>query len=210
MPKNPELVLIIAAADFAAMKHREQRRKGGDIPYINHPLQVARVLAEEGDVGDADVLAAAILHDTVEDTKTSPDELAQAFGERVARIVSEVTDDKSLPKVERKRHQIRHAREISPEARLVKLGDKLSNLRDLAEAPPPSWTPSRVRGYFVWASRVVEALGNVNPRLQSELDRAFARSLTIAGESFRAVPEDEEERNRVLEAYYRLLSGVKD
>ena len=129
--------LIWKALDFAASKHQAQRRKNGDIPYINHPIGVARILWEDGEVRDPATLAAALLHDTVEDTDTTPSELSAEFGEHVAQIVAEVTDDKSLPKIERKRKQVEHARHASVEARLVKFGDKLYNLRDLSQKPPP-------------------------------------------------------------------------
>lgn len=132
--------LLIRAAIFAANKHRDQRRKDtAASPYINHPLALADVLANEGGVDDVEVLCAALLHDTIEDTQTTPDELRREFGDRVANIVLEVTDDKSLPKAERKRLQIVHAGHASFEARLVKLADKICNLRDILASPPANW-----------------------------------------------------------------------
>lgn len=210
MDADDGIALLIAAADFAADRHRSQKRKGSRIPYVNHPLRVARVLSDEGHVRDAEILAAAILHDTVEDTATSSEELREVFGERVARIVGEVTDDKSLSKVERKRQQVVHAREISTEARMVKLADKLSNLRDLVERPLPSWSATRVRGYFAWAWHVVDALGDASPPLRAELDRLFAGDVPLGDAMVRAVPESEAERTRVLDDYYRMLEGVSD
>src|SRR5713101_8757667 len=129
-----DLTLLLKALAFAAHKHRDQRRKDAQAsPYINHPIALADVLVNEGGVTDVEVLCAALLHDTVEDTATTHEELANAFGSRIARIVAEVTDDKTLPKAERKRLQIEHAPSISREAKLVKLADKLCNLRDVAE-----------------------------------------------------------------------------
>jgi len=128
---NPTSLLIRAAA-FAAHKHRDQRRKdAASSPYINHPLALADVLANEGGIEDVDVLCAALLHDTIEDTETTAEELQRKFGSKITSIVLEVTDDKSLPKVERKRLQVEHARHASHEARLVKLADKICNLRDI-------------------------------------------------------------------------------
>src|SRR6185369_12298336 len=133
--------LVIRAVEFAAEKHRDQRRKDSDAsPYINHPIALANVLANEGGVFDPEVLCAALLHDTLEDTATTRAELDAAFGARIRSIVEEVTDDKSLPKAERKRLQIEHAASISREAQLVKLADKVCNLRDLAERPPAGWS----------------------------------------------------------------------
>ena len=135
-----ELKLVLRAAEFAADRHRSQRRKDVEAsPYINHPLTVAAILAEEGDVTDATVLAAALLHDTVEDTQTSIAEVEQLFGREVASIVAEVTDDKSLEKAERKRLQVERAHSKSEGAKLVKLADKIANLRDIAACPPADW-----------------------------------------------------------------------
>ena len=169
-----ELALLLKALAFAAHKHRDQRRKDPEAsPYINHPIALADVLVNEGGVTDVEVLCAALLHDTVEDTATTPEELEAAFGERVARIVAEVTDDKALPKAERKRLQVEHAGELSPEAKLVKLADKICNLRDVAERAPPSWDLARRREYFDWAKRVVDGLRGTHPRLEAAFDAAY-------------------------------------
>ena len=144
-----ELALLLKALAFAAHKHRDQRRKDAEAsPYINHPIALADVLVNEGGVSDVEVLCAALLHDTVEDTATTPEELASAFGSRIARIVAEVTDDTTLPKAERKRLQVEHAGGLSPEAKLVKLADKICNLRDVAERPPASWDLARRQRVF--------------------------------------------------------------
>jgi GTP diphosphokinase / guanosine-3',5'-bis(diphosphate) 3'-diphosphatase len=170
-----ELALLLKALAFAARKHRDQRRKDAQAsPYINHPIALADVLVNEAGVTDVEVLCAALLHDTVEDTATTPEELREGFGSRVARIVAEVTDDKSLAKEERKRLQIEHAPELSTEAKLVKLADKICNLRDVASAPPAQWDRARRREYFDWAKSVVDRLRGDHPRLEAVFDRAYS------------------------------------
>ena len=174
-----ELALLLKALAFAAHKHRDQRRKDAEAsPYINHPIALADVLVNEGGVTDVDVLCAALLHDTVEDTATTQQELTDMFGSRIARIVAEVTDDKRLSKAERKRLQIEHAPHISHEAKLVKLADKLVNLRDVAERPPAKWDLARRREYFDWARQVVDGLRGTHPRLERAFDAAYARKPT--------------------------------
>ena len=169
-----ELALLLKALAFAAHKHREQRRKDAEAsPYINHPIALANVLVNEGGVSDIEVLCAALLHDTVEDTATTHLELVDAFGSRIARIVAEVTDDQALPKVERKHLQVEHAPRLSREAKLVKLADKLCNLRDVAERPPARWDLARRREYFEWARQVVDGLRGVHPRLEAAFDKAY-------------------------------------
>lgn len=169
-----ELALLLKALAFAAHKHRDQRRKDPDAsPYINHPIALADVLVNEGAVSDVEVLCAALLHDTVEDTATTRQELEEIFGPRIARIVAEVTDDKRLSKPERKRLQVEHATRLSPEAKLVKLADKICNLRDVAERPPASWDLARRREYFDWAKRVVDGLRGAHPRLEAAFDAAY-------------------------------------
>jgi len=169
---DPTAVIIRAAA-FAAHKHRNQRRKDADAsPYINHPLALANILANEGGVTDPVALAAALLHDTVEDTDTSIDELIEAFGEAVANTVAEVTDDKRLAKPERKRMQIEHAAHISTPAKLVKLADKISNVRDVASSPPADWPIERRREYFDWAKAVVDQMRGTHAELEALFDDA--------------------------------------
>lgn len=167
-------ILLLAIA-FAAHKHRDQRRKDAAAsPYINHPIALADVLANEGGVDDERVLVAAILHDTIEDTETTEQELIREFGQEVAGIVLEVTDDKSLPKAERKRLQIVHATSISRGAKLVKLADKICNLRDVAQSPPADWSLKRRQEYFDWARAVVDQVRGVHPALEAVFDQAYA------------------------------------
>ncbi|XP_058485454.1 guanosine-3',5'-bis(diphosphate) 3'-pyrophosphohydrolase MESH1 [Solea solea] len=171
---SSDALLLVETVNFAAEKHRNQRRKDVDgTPYINHPIGVARILSHEGGVTDIEVLQAALLHDTVEDTDTSPAELEHTFGPTVARIVEEVTDDKRLPKQERKRQQVEHAPHCSHQAKLVKLADKLYNLRDLNRCTPVGWTAERAQEYFVWASEVVKGLKGTNSALEEKLEELF-------------------------------------
>jgi guanosine-3',5'-bis(diphosphate) 3'-pyrophosphohydrolase len=173
---NPDLSLLLRALAFAAHKHRHQRRKDAEAsPYINHPIALAEVLAREGGVADVDVLAAALLHDTIEDTQTTPEELEKEFGRHIASIVLEVTDNKMLKKHIRKKMQVEHAARASREAKLVKLADKICNLRDVAARPPAKWDLARRREYFEWAKRVIDKLRGAHPGLEAAFDRAYRR-----------------------------------
>ena len=172
---NDDVGLLLKAVAFAAEKHKNQRRKDAEAtPYINHPIALANVLKQEGGIDDVAVLAAAILHDTIEDTKTTADELRAIFGEEITSIVLEVTDDKSLLKAERKRLQIEHAAHASPKAKLVKLADKICNLRDISSSPPADWSEERKRDYFAWAAKVVAGCRGVSPSLEMVFDRTMA------------------------------------
>jgi GTP diphosphokinase / guanosine-3',5'-bis(diphosphate) 3'-diphosphatase len=167
--------MILAALQFAARKHRDQRRKDLEAsPYINHPIALANVLWGEGHVHDPAVICAALLHDTIEDTETTAGEIRNLFGEKVAHIVEEVSDDMELDKPTRKRLQVEHAPHISHEAKLVKLADKICNLRDMGGSAPKTWPKSRVREYFDWAREVVDALRGAHPRLEAIFDEAYA------------------------------------
>ena len=168
--------LMLEALQFAAVKHRDQRRKDLEAsPYINHPIALANILWREGGVTDPDVICAALLHDTVEDTQTTATELRKAFGRKIASIVMEVTDDKKLEKAERKRLQIEHAPHLTREAKLVKLADKISNVRDMLASPPAHWPMRRRREYFDWAKKVVDALRGVHPQLEAIFDEAYSQ-----------------------------------
>lgn len=162
---------IFVALRFAAEKHKHHRRKGGrDIPYINHPIGVATLLATIGEVTDPDVLAAALLHDTVEDTDTTPEELERLFGPVIAGLVAEVTDDPDLTSAQRKATQEREAPFKSPNAKLIRLADKTCNIYDITHEPPPTWSDERRRAYFDWAERVVAGLRGVSAPLEAEFD----------------------------------------
>lgn len=167
---------LLKALEFAAHKHRDQRRKNKEAsPYINHPIALANVLCNEAGVTESAVLAAAILHDTVEDTDTQCAELDAAFGPAVRIMVLEVTDDKTLRRQERKDAQIKVAPHLSYEAKLVKLADKICNLRDVADSPPHDWSLERRQEYFDWAKQVVDGLRGTHPRLEAIFDAAYAR-----------------------------------
>lgn len=166
--------LILKAAEFAADRHRNQRRKDADAsPYINHPISLANVLANEGAVTDPVVLCAALLHDTIEDTNTTAEELTAAFGQNITDVVLEVTDDKNLEKTVRKQLQIEHARHASKQAKLVKLADKICNLRDIAATPPADWSTERKAEYFDWAKSVIAGVRGVHPQLEAVFDEAY-------------------------------------
>jgi guanosine-3',5'-bis(diphosphate) 3'-pyrophosphohydrolase len=174
-----ERVLLEAAA-FAARKHTGQKRKGKDEePYINHPIEVANLLVAVGGVDDIDVLAAGLLHDTIEDTGTTRADIEAKFGSRTADIVVELTDDKSLPKAERKRLQVEHAPHLSPEAKLVKLADKISNITDILERPPDDWDDKRRREYVDWGEAVVSRLRGINAGLESKFDEVVRSARNI-------------------------------
>lgn len=169
---------ILRAVHFAADKHRDQRRKGVEAsPYINHPIQVAELISRVGNVDDLHVLVAAVLHDTVEDTETTFGELESEFGETVSALVAEVTDDKSLPKAERKALQIQHTPHMSSGAKLIKLADKACNIRDVTREPPADWTLERRKAYLEWASKVVEGCRGASPRLEDHFDRTLSDCL---------------------------------
>ncbi len=165
---------MLRALHFAADRHRDQRRKDPEAsPYINHPIQVAELLARVGRIDDVEVLQAAILHDTVEDTETTPEEIENLFGQRVRSIVEEVTDDKSLLKVERKKLQEEHAAHLSEDAKLVKLADKISNTHDVSRTPPTDWSHERRIEYLDWAERVVAGCRGVNEELEKFFDHTI-------------------------------------
>ncbi|WP_005032427.1 HD domain-containing protein [Holophaga foetida] len=173
-----ELFRVLA---FAADKHRNQRRKDAEAsPYINHPIALANLLTNEGGVEELEVLCAAVLHDTIEDTQTTPEELEQVFGPRIASIVLEVTDDKSLEKHVRKQLQVEHAPHCSREAKLVKLADKICNLRDMLASAPAGWSIERKLDYFDWAARVVAGLRGTHGGLEAMFDEVYARRMDVA------------------------------
>ncbi|GEM_PF-138662 len=168
---------ILKALNFAAQKHRNQRRKDlAASPYINHPIALANLLWEAG-VTDAVAIIGALLHDTVEDTETTFDELRQEFGEPIESVVREVTDDRSLPKDERKQRQIDHAAHISPSAKLIKLADKISNLRDIVASPPANWPIERKQAYFEWAKRVIDRVRGTHPELERIFDAVYVQGI---------------------------------
>ena len=171
-----DLSLLFRALSFAADRHRHDTRKGEDgSPYINHPIDVAARLVDAG-VDDPLVLSAAILHDTVEDTSVTPEEIEVAFGPRIHDLVAAVTDDKTLPKEERKRLQVVHAPGLDSDAKVIKVADKTSNARDVGFTPPAGWSGQRRREYLAWSERVVDGCRGVNAQLEAEYDRVLAEA----------------------------------
>ena len=172
MKISPEdISLILKTFGFAARKHRCQRRKGGRAsPYINHLIDVAEKLWEIGGIHDISTIVAGILHDTIEDTEISRDELESEFGSEICSIVLELTDDKSLPKPVRKRLQVEHAGKLSSPARLVKLADKISNIRDIMDSPPVGWSFEERLDYISWAEEVINMLRGTNENLERYFD----------------------------------------
>ncbi|CAK0747216.1 HD domain-containing protein [Azospirillaceae bacterium] len=180
----PPMVLVVQALDFAAHKHTDQRRKGERAePYVNHLAEVARLLAEATDGADPALVAAGLLHDTIEDTLTTRDEIAALFGEEIATVVVEVTDDKSLTVSERKQAQILNAPKKSTRGKMVKLADKTSNLRSMVSSPPYGWPLSRQLAYFEWAAAVVAGCRGVNDRLEKAFDDAYQTGLAALQKS---------------------------
>lgn len=175
-----DVVAVARALDFAARKHTNQRRKGeAGEPYVNHLAEVARLVAEATEGKDPIAVLAALLHDAIEDTPTTREELAREFGREVAEVVVEVTDDKSLPKSERKRLQVETAPHKSRRAKLVKIADKTSNVRSIAKSPPVGWDLKRQREYFEWAARVVDGCRGTNATLERWFDEAHAAGLRV-------------------------------
>jgi len=160
---------------FSAEKHRDQRRKDAqESPYINHPIEVANVLWTVGEVYDITTIIGALLHDTIEDTDTTPEEILNNFGQDVLALVLEVSDDKNLPKKERKLRQIEKASALSFRAKLLKLADKTCNVSDIASLPPRNWSWQRRFDYLEWADSVVAGLRGVNARLETFFDETLA------------------------------------
>jgi len=171
------LKTLAQAISFAAKKHKTQKRKGADgEPYINHPLEVLNLLTNVGNVEDYDILIAAVLHDTIEDTETTKEEITKLFGSDVCKMVLELTDDKSLPKAERKQLQIEHAPHLSAGAKQIKLCDKISNIRDIMENPPHGWSKERQIEYVEWGEKVIAGLCGANENLESCFDELVGRA----------------------------------
>lgn len=174
-PRSTESKLL-HAVHFAADKHRDQRRKGEHAsPYINHPIAVAETLARFG-VTDLVALQAAVLHDTIEDTETTPQELEEAFGPEVRRVVMEVTDDKTLPRAERKAAQVERAPALSRRAKLVRIADKICNVHDVIHVPPREWSVAWRLSYIDWTERVVDGCRGCHPELEAHYDALLAEA----------------------------------
>jgi len=172
-----DLTLFLKALNFSAGKHRHQRRKDtAASPYINHPIEVANILWTIGGVYDEIAIIAAILHDTIEDTDTTPEDIRLNFGGDVLELVLEVSDDKSLPKQERKQNQVIHSPHLSQRAKQIKLADKICNVHDIAYAPPDHWPLQRRIDYLQWAQEVIDGLRGVNKPLEQFFDDTMAQA----------------------------------
>ena len=190
---------LINAYDFAANKHGKQIRKNNEgLTYVVHLTDVAKILWEAG-VTDLDVICAGILHDTIEDTKTSKDELVSIFGQRIADIVEECSDNKKLSKIERKKTQIIHAEHISKEAKMVKLADKISNASGIVKDPPKNWSPVEMKGYVDWCYAVVNNLKGVNVVMEDTLAKLFD------GYGLTGMDVNSKEFNDRLDVYYKHI-----
>ena len=167
---------LLTGLQFASNKHRHQRRKDAEAsPYINHPIAVTYLLATTGEVSDIPTLTAAMLHDTIEDTQTTPEELEARFDAEVRHLVEEVTDDKRLDKQRRKQLQIEHAAGLSPGAKMTKLADLSCNLADIIENPPATWSMERRTDYIKWTERVLAGCRGVNDLLEQHYDQLLRR-----------------------------------
>jgi GTP diphosphokinase / guanosine-3',5'-bis(diphosphate) 3'-diphosphatase len=174
--------LILKALRFSAEKHKDQRRKGANAtPYINHPIEVTEILWRLGEVRDTTLLLAAILHDTLEDTDATPDEIKSEFGEEVLALVLEVTDDKSLPKQKRKQLQVENAAHKTRNAKLLKLADKISNVQEIVTSPPKAWSLERKQEYLLWSEKVVVGLRGVNEKLERHYDNLLREGKRALG-----------------------------
>jgi guanosine-3',5'-bis(diphosphate) 3'-pyrophosphohydrolase len=172
--QHTDIATLLQATRFAADKHRHKRRKGADAqPYINHPIEVADLCANIGGVTDISTLVAAVLHDSVEDTETTPAEVEALFGAEVRALVAEVTDDKSLSKDERKRLQIVHAPGLSLHAKEIRIADKISNVLDITHNPPATWALKRKREYLKWAEKAIAGCRGVNEGLEQRFDEVL-------------------------------------
>lgn len=166
--------LLLTAVRFCAERHRRQRRKDAEAtPFVNHPIEVAELLWHVGEVRNTRVILAALLHDILEDTETQPEEIEERFGKEVLRLVLEVTDNRSLPKRQRKRLQIELAPKLSPGARKIKIADKICNVRDLTLSPPPDWSWEDRWEYLEWTEKVVAGLRGVDPVLEAIYDEVL-------------------------------------
>ena len=170
-----DLDSFLKALNFSAQKHRHQKRKDSPgSPYINHPIEVANILWTIGKVEDITTIIAAILHDTLEDTDATPEDIRTAFGNEVLHLVMELSDNNNLPRQERKKNQIIHAPLLSPRAKLIKLADKICNVHDVAFRPPDGWPRQRRIEYLQWAQAVIDGLRGTNETLENHFDETLA------------------------------------
>lgn len=207
--KNPETVfeLYSRALTFATIAHQNQRRKVNNIPYIIHPIGVSNYAVNIGKIEDINIVVACLLHDTVEDTSVTIDDIEAHFGKKIKTIVEQVTDDKNLTQVERKRQQVINVKHKTNEAKIVKMCDTIYNLKDLIENP--IWCIERVQGYFVWKYLIMQECKGINTYLEKELNKIFKMKLVKEGNEYPVLPCDTcniELVKEHVEKYYELLS----
>ncbi len=177
---NSPLLKLLEALDFAAKKHAGQRRKGvAREPYINHLIEVSLLLERSTGGEDPALAVAGVLHDTLEDTDTDLSELRHRFGADVAQLVAEVSDDRRLPRAERKRLQLETMGDRPQRARLLRIADKTSNLRSVIESPPQRWNRKRKLEYFQWAKAVVDQCRGLSPQLEAWFDEQYRQGLEV-------------------------------
>ncbi|MDM8569672.1 HD domain-containing protein [Thiotrichales bacterium HSG1] len=177
---DDEIGLLLKAVQFASIKHRNQQRKSCEaIPYINHPIEVAVTLWEVGKVCEITTLVAALLHDTLEDTDATTNEILEQFGEEILYLVQEVTDDKNLSKQQRKLNQVESAPHKSTAAKQIKLADKICNINDIATSPPCNWSIERRQEYLDWTLKVVAGLRKTNLALEKHYDVTLSKAQTV-------------------------------
>jgi len=182
---------ILKATSFASLKHSNQRRYDlARTPYINHPIGVAYSVIDEGGIFDLHTIQAALLHDTVEDTDATYEEIEREFGEAVKNLVEELTDDKNLSYHQRKKQQVEKALKFSQKAKVVKLSDKLYNMRDIIREVPQNWSIESVQGYFVWGKKVVDGIRGTNKRLEDALDEVFQKSFVFEDKVYPVIPKN--------------------
>ena len=168
-----EWIAVLKAADASARWHVHQRRKGAaEEPYVNHLLEVASLVAEATDGKDPELVIAALLHDAIEDQEVPRGIIVEVWGEGNAKLVEEVTDEKALPKEDRKRKQVESASKKSDRAKILKLADKTSNLRAITASPSKEWSVKRRLEYVEWARQVVDGLRGANSWLEAQFDKA--------------------------------------
>jgi len=200
-PHAAVLQAVLKTAFFAATKHSNQKRKNkAGSPYINHPIEVALLIATVAGVTNIEILQAALLHDTVEDTDTTFDEIEKHFGKVVRDIVVEVTDPKGLTKLGRKKYQLEF--NFSPAAQLIKMADKLNNLSDMLVEAPPAWDLLGIQGYTVWGKKVVDRFKGANKGLDKALAEMFSKSFTYKGTAYPMNPAGADE---LLAKYFATL-----
>lgn len=194
---------ILNAIAFAAEKHKHQFRKVDGTPFINHCIGVAKILSDIGQT-DVNLLVAAVLHDTVEDTDTTLNEIRLHFGDIVAKLVAEVTDDRSLLPSQRKKKQVESVADKSRAAKYIKLADKVHNLESMfTDGIPPNWDLMRVRGYFLWNKQITDQLKGLHPSLDQRLCKVYERDITLDGKVYPVIPLSD--KAGILSTYYQLV-----